>query len=144
MRENESDLNGEGGGFENQQSGRGGGFSNVRRPLVVTSSVLVQETALRLTCFFDYYFFRSNGTDTPHFALTCYGSCVFWKISRCYYFGLFPLSAASARLSTHSCTSLSKFIASALDLNLANVICNPSQVYWVVWSDVVMNILRCL
>lgn len=144
MRENESDLNGGGGVWKSAKWEGRRGNSNVRRPLVVTSSVLVQETALRLACFFDYYFFRSNGTDTPHFALTCYGSCVFWKISRCYYFGLFPLSAASARLSTHSCTSLSKFLASALNLNLANVICNPSQVYWVVWSDVVMNILRCL
>lgn len=90
-------------------------------------SPLQTNLELILTSFFDDYFIRANSFPPPHFALTRYAPHTLRKISESHHLGPFPCSTALARLSTRSNESI-KFLTVTLDLDFADVHCDPRQV----------------
>lgn len=70
----------------------------------------------------------SNSFLPPYSAPACFIPHSLRKISDSHYLGLCPCSTAPTRLSTHSTFIGFKFFASTLDLNSADVHCDPSQV----------------
>lgn len=95
---------------------------------------------LILTSFFDDYFIRANSFLPPHFALTRYAPHILRKISESHHLGPFPCSTAPTRLSTHSNESIFKFFTVTLDLDFADVHCDPRQVNWLVARHVIVYI----